>query len=68
LLATHEREGPLDPDMFMENPLLLQLGWNQLVVKVVQLGGDWKFSGRFNCSDTSFLPKLEFAAEPPNSP
>ena len=68
MLATHERTGPLDPEMFSENPLLLQLGWNQLVVKVVQLGGDWKFSGRFNCPDTSFISKLEFAAEPPGSP
>jgi hypothetical protein len=68
LLATHDRTEPLDPEMFSENPLLLQLGWNQLVVKVVQLGGEWKFSGRFNCSDMNFLSKLEFAAEPPDSP
>ena len=64
-LATHNRHGPLDPAMFAENPLLLKLGWNQLVVKVVQLGGEWQFAGKFDCSDASFLSKLEFAARRP---
>jgi len=64
-LATHSRHGPLDPAMFAENPLLLKLGWNQLVVKVVQLGGEWQFAGKFDCSDVSFLSKLEFAAQRP---
>ncbi len=64
-LATNRRDGPLDPAMFSENPLLLKLGWNQLVVRVVQLGGDWKFAGSFDCSDESFLSKLEFASHKP---
>jgi len=68
LLATHDRSGPLDPEMFSQNPLLLRLGWNQLVIKVVQLNGEWKFSGKFGCSDLTFLTKLQFAAEKPAAP
>jgi beta-galactosidase len=68
LLATHDRHGPLDPEMFSQNPLLLKLGWNLLVVKAVQLNGEWKFAGKFSCSDVSFLSKLEFAAKKPASP
>jgi hypothetical protein len=66
LLASHERIGPLEPEGFTINPLLLKLGWNQLVIKVVQGGGNWEFAGRFNCSDFSFLSKLEFTEQKPN--
>jgi beta-galactosidase len=65
LLSSHRREGPLEPEVFSENPLLLKLGWNQLVVKVVQIGGNWQFAGKFACSDSQFLQKLEFATEMP---
>jgi hypothetical protein len=67
LLAKNERHGPLDPNMFSQNPLLLKLGWNQLVIKVVQEGGEWQFAGKFACSDVGFLSKLEFAKEKPGS-
>jgi hypothetical protein len=36
-----------------------------MVIKVVQITGDWKFTGRFDCTDKSFLDKLEFATEKP---
>jgi beta-galactosidase len=65
LLASHNRHGPLEPEMFSENPLLLHLGWNQLVIKVVQGTGEWKFTGKFGCSDLTFLQKLDFATEKP---
>ncbi len=65
LIASHKREGPLEPDAFTENPLLLKIGWNQLVIKVVQKNGEWKFAGKFTCSDASFLNKLEFATAKP---
>jgi beta-galactosidase len=68
LLANNERTGPLDPEGFTINPLLLKLGWNQLVIKVVQDSGEWKFAGKFACSDVSFLQKLEFAAQKPAAP
>jgi beta-galactosidase len=63
-LANNERTGPLEPEAFSVEPLLLKLGWNQLVVKVVQVEGEWKFAGRFGCSEVSFMRKLEFAGEP----
>ena len=65
LLANHQRTGPLDPEAFTINPLLLKLGWNQLIIKVVQVGGQWQFAGKFGCSDLNFLNHLEFAAEKP---
>ena len=68
LLAQNNRHGPLDPEMFSQNPLLLKLGWNQLVIKVVQLNGDWKFAGKFGCTDLDFLSKLEFAIHKPATP
>ena len=68
LLANNERTGPLDPEGFTINPLLLKLGWNQLVIKVVQDSGEWKFAGKFGCSDLNFLQKLEFAPQKPAAP
>jgi hypothetical protein len=65
LLSSHRREGPLETEAFSENPLLLKLGWNQLVIKVVQNTGNWQFAGKFGCSDPQFLQKLEFASEKP---
>jgi len=38
---------------------------NQLVIKVVQQAGEWKFVGKFGCSDLNFLNQLEFATEEP---
>lgn len=67
-LANNERIGPLEPEMATLNPLPLKLGWNLLVVKVVQLSGEWKFTGKFACTDINFLSKLEFAAKKPDSP
>ncbi|HEX7653780.1 MAG TPA: glycoside hydrolase family 2 TIM barrel-domain containing protein, partial [Verrucomicrobiae bacterium] len=65
LLATQKRTGPLDPDAFTVEPLLLKLGWNRLLVRVVQVAGEWKFAGKFSSSDPAFLSKLEFSATPP---
>ncbi|HEX3801026.1 MAG TPA: glycoside hydrolase family 2 TIM barrel-domain containing protein [Verrucomicrobiae bacterium] len=65
LLATHNRTGPLEPEGFTINPLLLKLGWNQLIIRVVQGQGEWKFTGKFECSDKSFVSKLEFATDKP---
>jgi beta-galactosidase len=66
-LANNERLGPLEPEMATLNPLLLKLGWNQLVIKVVQADGEWQFAGKFDCTDRNFLQKLEFATEKPGT-
>ena len=65
LLSSHSRIGPLEPDAFSESPLLLKIGWNQLIIKVVQNAGNWQFAGKLSCSDPGFLQKLEFASEKP---
>jgi hypothetical protein len=63
-LANHERIGPHVPGMFRIDALPLKLGWNELAFKVVQVGGEWKFSARFDCTDRRFMQALEFALEP----
>jgi hypothetical protein len=65
-IASHDRIGPIDPGMFTESPLLLKLGWNQLIIKVVQAKEDWKFAGKFDCDQRDFLSKLEFSLNPPS--
>jgi beta-galactosidase len=64
-LASHQRIGPMERGMFKFDHLPLKLGWNQLVIKVIQAGGDWSFAGRFDCTDRRFLPTLTFAANKP---
>lgn len=45
--------------------LKLHQGWNHFLVKVVQGGGGWNFSGRFTCNQPDFLADLESALEKP---
>jgi hypothetical protein len=60
-LANHERIGSYSPAMFKVDALPLKLGWNEMVVKVVQTSGEWKFAGRFDCTERKFLRSLEVA-------
>jgi beta-galactosidase len=45
--------------------LKLHQGWNHFLVKVVQGGGSWNFSGRLTCNQPDFLADLESALEKP---
>jgi hypothetical protein len=45
--------------------LKLRQGWNHFLVKVIQTGGGWQFSGRLTCSQPDFLAGLESALEKP---
>jgi hypothetical protein len=45
--------------------LKLHQGWNHFLIKVVQTGGGWQFSGRLTCSQPEFLSDLESALEKP---
>ncbi len=67
LLVSKERIGSLRSEESSITPVLLRLGWNQLVIKSVQDTGDWKFTGRFGCSDPGFLSELQFTTEKPVS-
>ncbi|MCW3088771.1 MAG: glycoside hydrolase family 2 [Sediminibacterium sp.] len=45
--------------------LKLRQGWNHILVKVVQTGGGWQFSGRFTSNQPDFISGLESALEKP---
>jgi beta-galactosidase len=45
--------------------LKLHQGWNHFLIKVIQTGGGWQFSGRLTCSQPEFLAELESALEKP---
>ena len=45
--------------------LKLHQGWNHFLIKVIQTGGDWQFSGRLTCNQPDFLAGLESALEKP---
>lgn len=62
LLASHDQ---INSSLLIE-PLLLKLGWNELVIKLVHGINGWKFAGQFTCSDSNFLSSLQFASEKPN--
>ena len=47
------------------NALKLHQGWNHFLVKVIQSGGGWQFSGRFTCNQPDFLAVLESALQKP---
>ena len=45
--------------------LKLRQGWNHFLIRVIQTGGGWQFSGRLTCSQPDFLAGLESALEKP---
>jgi beta-galactosidase len=45
--------------------LKLHQGWNHFLIKVIQTGGGWQFSGRLTCNQPEFLAELESALEKP---
>jgi hypothetical protein len=45
--------------------LKLRQGWNHFLIKVIQTGGGWQFSGRLTCNQPDFLAGLESALEKP---
>lgn len=45
--------------------LKLTQGWNHFLIKVVQTGGGWQFSGRLTSNQPDFIADLESALEKP---
>jgi hypothetical protein len=45
--------------------LKFHLGWNHFLIKVVQTGGGWQFSGRLTSNQPDFISDLESALEKP---
>lgn len=59
------RNGDLDNGKAKAEALKLHQGWNHFLVKVIQLGGEWKFTGRLTCNQPDFLADLESALQKP---
>jgi beta-galactosidase len=59
------RNGDLDDGKAKADALKLHQGWNHFLVKVIQLGGEWKFTGRLTCNQPDFLADLESALQKP---
>jgi hypothetical protein len=45
--------------------LKLNQGWNHFLIKVIQTGGGWQFSGRLTSNQPDFIADLESALEKP---
>jgi beta-galactosidase len=45
--------------------LKLRRGWNHFLIRLIQTGGGWQFSGRLTCNQPDFLGGLESALEKP---
>ncbi|MDF2192403.1 glycoside hydrolase family 2 TIM barrel-domain containing protein [Paraflavitalea sp. CAU 1676] len=59
------RTGDLDNGKAKAEALKLHQGWNHFLIKVIQLGGEWKFAGRLSCNQPDFLAELESALQKP---
>ena len=59
------RTGPIDGGKAKVEALKLHQGWNQFLIKVIQGGGGWQFTGRLTCNQPEFLAELESALEKP---
>lgn len=59
------RNGDIDNGKAKADALKLHQGWNHFLIKVIQLGGEWKFTGRLTCNQPDFLADLESALQKP---
>jgi len=59
------RTGPIEGGKAKVNALKLRRGWNHFLIKVIQGGGAWQFTGRLSCNQPDFLAELESALEKP---
>ncbi|HVQ00478.1 MAG TPA: Ig-like domain-containing protein [Candidatus Thermoplasmatota archaeon] len=65
-VITEDRYGGWVADQFSANVNLLA-GWNQLLLKISQEGGDYKFSARFTDVDGTTFPDLIYQIKDPSS-
>ncbi|MEW6249566.1 MAG: HEAT repeat domain-containing protein [Planctomycetota bacterium] len=65
--GVHEFRGPRSHTAFQDKVAVdLRAGWNTLLLKVIQYGGDWVFSAGLT-ADGAPLEGVRFAAEPPGA-
>jgi hypothetical protein len=59
------RHGPIEGGKALARALKFHQGWNQIVVKVIQGGGNWQFAGHFTSSQPEFLFEMDSALKAP---
>jgi len=64
-VAKNIRTGPLEGGKTVAHALKFHQGWNQVLIKVIQGGGDWLFTGHFTSSQPEFLFDLDSALQAP---
>lgn len=62
---TNDRYGNWQPDAYEVN-VSLNMGWNQLLCKISQRGGDYQFSARFTDTDYNTFDDLEYQMNNPD--
>lgn len=61
LVNKEKRMGAHIKNEFKVSALPLQAGWNHMLVKVTQGGGDWKFSAKLKSNNQDYLNKVDSA-------
>ena len=62
VIANNEtRMGAHNKDEFVLKAMPLKAGWNHMMVKVTQGGGDWRFSGKLVSDSQEYLDKIDSA-------
>ncbi len=57
------KPGGLVEDEYFYDRIPLEKGWNHMLIKSLQLGGDWELMMRFICNDPNFFKKLNFKVD-----
>jgi len=65
MIIDNIRVGPIESGKAIAKALKLHQGWNHVLIKVIQGGGNWQFKGRITCSQPAFLDELGSALEKP---
>lgn len=65
MIINNLRTGNIDGGKAKADALKLHQGWNHFLMKVIQLDGEWKFTGRLTCNQPDFLAEMESALAKP---
>ncbi|MDD4921954.1 MAG: hypothetical protein PHS30_05695, partial [Bacteroidales bacterium] len=65
MIINNIRVGNLDGGKAKAQALKMHQGWNHFLIKVIQTGGGWQFTGRLTCNQFDFLAEMESALVKP---
>jgi len=65
LVAKNIRNGPIEGGKTVAHALKFHQGWNQIIIKVIQGGGNWQFVGNFTSNQPEFLFEMDSALQAP---